>query len=320
MHNYYAPEGANISASTKGCEQCATIASLEHAYIHNTILEGTVTMCDSNFDLHINLGECEGIIKREEVMLCFNEEKIKDIAILTRVGKTVCFKVLGFKKHNNRIIAMLSRKEAQKDCYNNYLSRLSPGDIIPARVTHLENFGAFVDIGCGIISLLSVDCISISRISHPRDRLSCGMNIMTVIKSIDRSTGRIYVTHRELLGTWEQNAARFAPGLTVSGVVRSIEQYGIFIELAPNLAGLAESRESKDAHNLIEIGHHAAVYIKNIIPERMKIKLVLIDVHKSAAHFPSPPEYFIDTANTKHIDRWLYSPNCSERVIETVFS
>ena len=319
MHTHYAPEGASISLSAKSVEQGMTIASLEHAYIHNTILEGTVTMCDSNFDLHINLGECEGIIKREDVMLCFNDEKIKDIAILTRVGKAVCFKVLGFQKHNGRIIALLSRKEAQKDCYSNYLSRLSPGDIIPARVTHLENFGAFVDIGCGIISLLSVDCISVSRISHPRDRLACGMNIMTVIKSIDRSTGRIYVTHRELLGTWEQNAARFAPGLTVSGVIRSIEQYGIFIELAPNLAGLAELRESKDAHNLIEIGHHAAVYIKNIIPERMKIKLVLIDVHKNAVHSPAPPEYFIDTTTTKHIDRWLYSPTCSERVIETVF-
>ena len=67
------------------------------------------------------------------------------------------------------------------------------GDIIPARVTHLESFGAFVDIGCGVSSLLSVDSISVSRISHPSDRLSVGDSIYAVIKSIDREHERFFV-------------------------------------------------------------------------------------------------------------------------------
>ena len=60
-------------------------------------------------------------------------------------------------------------------------------------------------------------------------------------------------------------------GQTVAGVVRSVEDYGIFVELAPNLAGLAELKDG------VVAGQTAAVYIKNIIPERMKIKLVIID-------------------------------------------
>lgn len=52
-------------------------------------------------------------------------------------------------------------------------------------MTHLEHFGAFVDIGCGVVSLLSIDCISVSRITHPHDRFSVGDNIKAVIKSVD---------------------------------------------------------------------------------------------------------------------------------------
>lgn len=317
MTNQYKPEG-HIIDTPKNRELCSSISGLESAMTHNIILEGIALLCDNNFDIHVNLGECEGIIHRNDIMYCRAKEEIKDIAILTRVGKPVCFKVIGFERKNNKTIAILSRKAAQQECFDNYLIKLSPGDIIPARVTHIEPFGAFVDIGCGIISLLSVDCISVSRISHPRDRMSCGMNIMTVIKSIDAATGRIYVTHRELLGTWEQNAARFSPGQTVAGIIRSIESYGIFIELTPNLSGLAELRDGKDAISYIQSGQRAAVYIKSIIPERMKIKLVLIDIYNQAA-FAETPEYFINVEKISHIDVWKYSPPTSIKTIETIF-
>lgn len=319
MQNTYRPEGyLTCSDEARNAELCSSIAGLEYAMLHNVILEGEVCLCDNNLDLHVSLGECDGIISRDDVIYCSNGEQIKDIAILTRVGKPVCFKVTGFEKRDGRIVARLSRRDAQLECYENSLMRLLPGDIIPAKVTHIESFGAFVDIGCGIVSLLSVDCISVSRIAHPRDRLEAGMNIMVIIKSIDPITRRIYVTHRELLGTWEQNADRFTPGQTVAGIIRSIEQYGIFIELAPNLAGLAEIRDGKGHGGTAMIGQSAAVYIKSIIPERMKIKLVLIDTHKSMPRL-SPPEYFVDFTKITHLDRWQYSPSISQRLVETVF-
>ena len=79
-----------------------------------------------------------------------------------------------------------------------YVSTLVPGDIVNARITHLETFGAFADIGCGIVSLLPIDMISVSRIDHPRERFSVGMDITAVIKAIDN--GRISLTHKELFG------------------------------------------------------------------------------------------------------------------------
>lgn len=317
MQHQYKPEGLLIS-TPRNAELISSVAGLEYAMVHGVILESLALLCDEDHNIHVELGGCTGLISRDEIMFCRGEESVKDIAILTRVGKPVCFKVIALEEKDGKTVARLSRREAQRECYYRYLSPLRPGDIIPARVTHLESFGAFVDIGCGLVSLLSVDCISVSRISHPRDRLTCGMDIMTVVKSNDPDNGRIYVTHRELLGTWEQNAAQFSVGQTVAGIIRSIEQYGIFVELTPNLAGLSELREGKAPYGSIEPGQWAAVYIKNIIPQRMKIKLVLIDTHRTAS-LPSRPEYYIDLATTDHIDRWRYSPESCSRVIETTF-
>ncbi|MBE6600379.1 MAG: 30S ribosomal protein S1 [Ruminococcaceae bacterium] len=314
MQNKYLPEG-NLIKTPENREYISSEQGLERAAAQGRILEAVALRCDSDMRLFVDLYGMRGIIEKSEAAYCRPGESVKDIAVISRVGKPVCFKVLGFDYDAHGIFARLSRRDAQRECAENYLADLIPGDIIGATVTHLENFGAFVDIGCGIASLLSVDCISVSRISHPRDRLTPGMPIRCAVRSVDRESGRIFVTMRELLGTWAENAANFEIGHTVAGIVRSIESYGIFIELAPNLAGLAELREEN--LRCPEPGEYAAVYIKNILPERMKIKLVLIDSHAESAPL-SPPRYFVGE-NVTHIDHWLYSPPYCKKVVETVF-
>ena len=330
MTNLYMPEGL-ISGSVQNRELISSRQGLERAMSQGIVLESVALLCDSQMNLHVDLHGIIGIIPRGEVAYCREGEKIKDIAIITRVGKPVAFKIMEIYENGGRVYATLSRRQAQIECMRNYIYDLIPGDIIPARVTHLESFGAFVDIGCGIISLLSVDCISVSRISHPSDRLFCGQNIHVVIKSIDEVSGRIFVTMRELLGTWEENAALFSAGQTVAGIIRSVEDYGVFVELTPNLAGLAELREDiiiPDSRTRpsgtdmsgkhIYSGQLAAVYIKSIIPDRMKIKLVLIDSYKGEVA-NTKLNYFVDPTKTLHIDSWRYSPRSCNKLIETVF-
>ncbi len=307
----YRPEGS-LLASPVNREYVASEQGLERAMNEGAILEAMAVRCDGDLRLTVDLGGMKGYIHREDVLFSPTGENVRDIAVITRVGKAVCFKVVGFFYEGGHRVAKLSRREAQRECYDAFLGGLIPGDVIEAKVTHLENFGAFVDIGCGIISLLSIDCISVSRISHPSDRFGIGDRIRVLIKSIDSETGRIFVTHKELLGTWEQNAALFEAGQTVAGIVRSIEDYGIFVELTPNLAGLAEYRPG------MQIGQVAAVYIKNIIPERMKLKLVLIDSYRGEGE----PSRRVDgyPAAITHVDAWRYSPKDCPRVIETVFA
>ncbi len=307
----YRPEGMLI-ATAENREYLASESNLERAMLNGKILEGMALMCDRNLTLTVDLGCMRGIIPREEAVWSADGSMPKDIAVITRVGKAVCFRVLGMERGaDGRPYAILSRRAAQRECVRQYLADLIPGDIIDARITHMEQFGAFVDVGCGVISLLSIDCISVSRISHPRDRFAVGDLIRAVVRTVDTDAGKLYVSHKELLGTWEENAADFAIGQTVAGIVRSVEDYGIFVELTPNLAGLAEYRED------VTIGQTAAVYIKNMIPERMKIKLVLVDAAKGEAPVRHI-RYYIDPS-CEHLDRWRYSPEVCSKTVESVF-
>lgn len=318
MPNTYTPEGTRIG-TPENTESISSLAGLEKAMAQGKILEAPVLLCDNQMRLHVDLFGIDGIIEKHDAVFSPDGEPSKDIAVITRVGKPVCFKVMGFEQHGGRTVARLSRKEAQRECFFAFTSRLICGDIIPARITHMESFGAFVDIGCGIVSLLSIDCISVSRISHPRDRLSVGQSVWVIVKLTDKENKRIFVSMRELLGTWEQNAAEFEVGQTVAGIVRSVEPYGIFIELAPNLAGLAELRTDGNMpppESLV--GQYTAVYIKNIIPERMKVKLVLVDCYHGEIR-KMPLRYFIDGDRCRHIQYWRYSPDCSPKTVETVF-
>lgn len=315
----YRPEGLSGKSEY-------TLAALEKARSSGQILEAKAIVCDSSHNLIVDLGEIRGVIPRCEAALGIREGTVKDIAVISRVNKTVCFKVTDLLRRDqvryccenpetfrsellSDPVAILSRRAAQQQAQEELLSRVRPGDVLDARITHLESFGAFADIGCGIVGLISIENISVSRIAHPADRFSQGQTVKVVVREIDREKKRFILSHKELLGTWEENARKFSVGQTVCGIVRSVEDYGIFVELTPNLAGLAEGKEG------VAAGQQATVYIKNIIPEKMKVKLSLIDAFDGEAR----PEmnYFIPS---EHFDRFVYSPRESNRCVETIFT
>lgn len=300
----FCPEGTNDSLAKK----FNSLSEIKAAIDSREIFEGRVLMCDREHNLHIDLGFMRGIIPRYEGAYGIIEGTVRDIALISKVGKRVCFRIMGFHRdENGNMWAVLSRRSVQIDCIKEYINHLNPGDIVDTSVTHLEKFGAFIDIGAGINSLIPIDMLSVSRISHPAERLNEGRQIKAVLKS--REGGKLTFSLKELLGTWQENADLFSPGETVTGIVRSIEAYGVFVELTPNLAGLAEADEN------LKIGSRVSVYIKSIIPEKMKIKLVIVDAFDEIPN-PEKPVYFV---SENHIDFWQYSPDGAVKDICTKF-
>lgn len=305
--NHYKPEGCLFKTALNQ-KIIASYEGLCEAVDSRIIVEARASVCDSSHNLIVDLPCGKGIIPREEGALGIADGKTRDISLISRVNKIVCFVVEDVSKNENgEIYASLSRRKAQEECVRNYIDTLTPGDVIGAKITHLEQFGAFVDIGCGIPSLIPIDAISVSRISHPSDRFFVGQDIRAIVKSAEN--GRICLTHKELLGTWLENASNFESGETVSGTVRSVEEYGIFVELAPNLAGLAEPRSG------IEPGQNVSVYIKALIPEKMKVKLIIVDVCDDVFQNKNF-RYYCDA---EHINHWVYTPENSEKIIESHF-
>ena len=288
-----------------------TMASLKEAAERHQILEAVAQRCGPDHTLHFSLDGIAGEMPRSQAVAPWVSGAGREIAVLSRVGRPTCFTVTALRADaKGAPVAPLSRREAQDQAMDHFLSHLVPGMVLVCRVTRLERFGVFLDVGCGIAAMLPIERISVSRISHPAQRFREGQKILAAVYAIDRDARRLTMTHRELLGTWMENASRFCPGETVRGVVRGIQPYGSFIELTPNLSGLAENRQ-----DLAE-GDQVSVFIKSIRPESMKLKLQVVERLGPAAG-PETPVYQVTDGQ---LERWVYSPPGCVKTVETVFT
>ncbi|MEF9970205.1 MAG: S1 RNA-binding domain-containing protein [Ruthenibacterium sp.] len=285
-----------------------TKESLLCAMHTGAILESRALSYDSAGNLHFKLGGFDALMPHCECADGVEEGRVHEVALMTRVGRAVCFVITAVCMNAPEPYFLLSRAQAQRRCAQEYLNAFIPGDVLRCRITHLEPFGAFCDVGCGIAALLPIDCLSVSRIASPADRVRVGQDLPCIVKARD-AQNRLVLSLKELYGSWQENAALFSAGDTVVGIVRSTEPYGVFVELRPNLAGLAETELN------FARGQAVSVYIKSILPDKMKIKLVILhalDAESAPCVLPAVP-------NFTHLDHWIYSTPQASRVLETVF-
>lgn len=244
---------------------------INEAWQNGKIMQAKVTKCDSSYNLHVNLGEnIEGIIPRDEIeaINVDNAGFPKPNICVSKINQYVQFKVKNITEKG----VILSRKNVGREVIRWINSEVQVGDIVNGIIKNIRPYGVFVEIGGGIVGLLHIEDISIARIKNPEERFHIGQKIEVMIKSINRQLNRVELTYKELLGTWEDNIKEYEEGKTVTGIVRDTEKSknGIFVELKPNLVGLAEYKED------IPYGKPVNVYIKKIIPEKKKVKLVIV--------------------------------------------
>ena len=149
---------------------------------------------------------------------------------------------------------------------------LHVGQKVSGIVKNITKYGAFVDIGGGVVGLVYIEDLSVARIKTPYERLNIGQKIDIVVKSIDEETGRINFSYKDTLGTWEENVHKFKTGMKTKGIVRETEKNknGIFIELTPNLVGMAEYEEG------LNYGEQIDICIKKIDYDKKKVKLIIM--------------------------------------------
>lgn len=149
---------------------------------------------------------------------------------------------------------------------------IKKGQIVDGTVTGIKPYGAFIEIEDGPVGLAFIEDLSVVRIKSPKERVRVGQKVKCMIKSIDEETGRVNLSYKDCLGTWEENIEKFKEGMKVKGIVRDTEKRknGVFIELTPNLVGMTEYTED------LKYGETVDVCIKKIIPEKKKVKLVIV--------------------------------------------
>ncbi len=152
---------------------------------------------------------------------------------------------------------------------SNFIENLQVGANVKGIVKNIKPYGAFIDIGDGVVGLVHIEDLSVARIKTPYERVKIGQEINTKVKNIDKESGKINLSYKDTLGTWEENADKFKKGMHVNGIVRETEKNknGIFIELLPNLVGMAEYKDG------LEYGQNVDVMIKKIDYDKKKVKL-----------------------------------------------
>lgn len=239
---------------------------------NNQILQGLVKECDSNYNLYVNFENgLNGVIPREEIEgINLQEDGLPKVNLCTgKVHKFVQFKVKEIDSQN-RVI--LSRKQVQEEALSWVKNDLKVGDKVTGIVKSIKPYGAFIEIGGGVVGLAHIEDLSVARIKTPYERVKIGQKVEVMVKSINREQGKIILSYKETLESWEENAQKFTSGIKVKGKVRETEKNknGIFIELTPNLVGMAEYEEG------LKYGQEVEVYIKKIDTNRKKVKLVIV--------------------------------------------
>lgn len=149
---------------------------------------------------------------------------------------------------------------------------LKVGQKVSGTVKSFQPYGAFIELENGVVGLVHIEDLSVARIKSPTERLKIGEKVDTIVKSINKENGRIVLSYKEILGSWEENANKFKQGTKVKGIIKETEKNknGIFVELTPNLVGMAEYQSG------LEYGKEVDVYIKKIDADKKKVKLVIL--------------------------------------------
>ena len=169
-----------------------TTASLKEAAERHQILEAVAHRCGPDHTLHFSLDGIAGEMPRSQAVAPWVSGASREIAVLSRVGRPTCFTVTALRADaKGAPVALLSRREAQDQAMDYFLSHLEPGMVLVCRVTRLERFGVFLDVGCGIAAMLPIERISVSRISHPAQRFREGQKILAAVYAIDREARRL---------------------------------------------------------------------------------------------------------------------------------
>jgi small subunit ribosomal protein S1 len=211
--------------------------------------------------------------------------------------KLTCVVTEANERRGNLVLSHRALVEREKEEQRQQLlEELEVGDVREGTVTSLRDFGAFVDLG-GIDGLIHISQLSWDRVAHPKEVLEAGQKVSVKVEKVDRQTGKIGLSYRDLLEhPWTHAEEQFAVDAVVRGTVTRTMDFGAFVKLGPGIEGLVHISELAhhrvvNVTNVVKEGDEVEVKILSIDPDAQRIGLSLKDAHPMPeAEKPLPPE------------------------------
>ena len=196
------------------------------------------------------------------------------------IGKTMKLKITEIDPNKNRLI--LSHKdlveEEREEAFDKVASQLVVGDVVEGKVSRLTNFGAFIDVG-GVDGLVHISEISYKHVDKPSDVLKVGQDVKVKVIGIDNDRHRISLSIKQTEPSpFEQATADLNEGDIFEGEVKSLTNFGAFVEVADGIQGLVHVSEISNKHvdkpsDVLKVGQDVKVKVLNIDPSDRRISL-----------------------------------------------
>ena len=269
IHARIVSTSGGIVLSRKGVRNAATQRELEEAFRDGLSVEGKVVQEVK--------GGYEVRIARERAFCPLSQI---DIARTTEpavhVGHIYAFRITEYKNDGKDVVVSRRQhlEEQQRARAEELRKSIVPGSVLTGRVVSVRDFGAFVDLGGGIQGLLHVSEMGWSRVTNPNEVVASGDQITVKVLRVDEATQKISLGLKQLLDDpWATAATTYHVGQMVSGRVSRVAPFGVFVELAPGIAGLIP---------LSETGLTQDVDIKRTFAAGTQIEVVVLEIDAAA--------------------------------------
>ncbi|MGC9386972.1 MAG: 30S ribosomal protein S1 [Hydrogenovibrio sp.] len=253
-------------------EREALLANMEEGSVLGGIVKNL-----TDYGAFIDLGGIDGLLHITDMAW----RRVNHPSEVIQVGDEIEVKVLKFDREKNRV--SLGMKQLQEDPWTDMVARYPIGSEIMGKVANITDYGAFIEIEDGIEGLVHTSELDwTNRNIHPSKVVHLGEEVKVKILDVDQERRRISLSIKQCtVNPWEAFSATHAKGDKITGSIKSITDFGIFIGLDGNIDGLVHltdiswSQSGEEAVRDFKKGDELETVILSIDPDRERISLGL---------------------------------------------
>lgn len=239
-----------------------------------SILEGQVKNL-TDYGAFIDLGGIDGLLHITDI----SWKRINHPNEILKLGQNVQVKILKFDKEKQRV--SLGMKQISEDPWVDADMKYAKNSTVKGKVVNLTDYGAFLEIEEGIEGLIHISEMSwTKRVKHPSAILKMGEEVTAMVLEMDKENRRMSLGLKQTQANpWDELVKKYPEGSKVSGVVRNITDFGVFIEVEKDIDGLIHvsdlswSSKQKNPHDMFKKGDTVEAVVLNVDPSAEKFSL-----------------------------------------------
>ena len=282
-------------------ERSALLENLQEG----SVVRGTVKNL-TDYGAFVDLGGIDGLLHITDMAW----KRVKHPSEVVKVGDEIEVRILKFDRERSRV--SLGLKQLGADPWENIARRYPPNTRVFGKVTNIADYGAFVEIEDGVEGLVHVSEMDwTNKNVNPAKVVHTGEEVEVMVLDVDEDRRRISLGLKQCKANpWKEFAENYNRGDHVSGQIKSITDFGIFIGLSGNIDGLVHLSDiswdmpGEEAVRSYQKGQQVEAMVLSIDPERERISLGIKQLAKDpfSSYIAENPKGTIVRGVVKELD------------------